>query len=239
MKKTVLITGASRGIGKATAELFATNGYNVIVNYNNSESKAFELCKRINATPIKANIANHDDISEMFSYINKNFGGVDILVNNASISIYGLVTDFTEADIKNLFDINVFGTMLCTKEALPHMIHNKFGKIINVSSMWGITGASCEVYYSSSKASIIGYTKALAKEVAPSGINVNCVAPGVVQTDMIKSFGESDLKILCEETPLGRIATPSEIAQTILFLASDNSTFITGEVINVNGGYLI
>ncbi len=237
--KTVLITGASRGIGAAVAREFAQNGYRVIINYNKSKEKALLLAEEIGALAIYADVSKSEEVKKMFEEIEKKYGGVDVLINNAGISQIKLFSDITEQDWDEMFSINVKGMFNCTKSALPYMIHKKCGKIINVSSMWGIAGASCEVHYSASKASVIGFTKALAKELAPSGICVNCVAPGVISTDMCSDLTDEDMQLLKEETPLGRIGKSEEVAKAILFLASGESDFITGQVLNINGGMVI
>lgn len=244
MKKTVLITGASHGIGKATAILFARQNYNVAINYNQSELESKLLASELvsqgfNVIAIKADVSQRNQVNDMFQTINKVFGTVHILVNNAGVSLQKLFTETTKTEWNNVFKVNVDGTFNCCQIALKDMIKNHFGKIINVSSIWGITGASCEVAYSASKAAIIGLTKALAKEVGPSGINVNAVAPGIIDTKMNKNIDPDILNALKEETPLCTIGTCEDIAETILFLASENSKFITGQVISPNGGFVI
>ena len=241
--KTVLITGSARGIGAATAALFADSGYNVVINYNTSETEALSLCSALEAKgcktiAVKADVSKTDEVDFLFSKAKEAFGGVDVLVNNAGIAQQKLFTDITMQDYDRMFDCNVKSVFNCCQKALPYMIHNKYGRIINISSMWGITGASCEVHYSASKAAVIGMTKALAREVAPSGITVNCIAPGVIDTPMNKGFDEETMEALKEETPVGRIGTPEEIAKTILFFADDNSGFITGQVLGVDGGFI-
>ena len=242
--KTALITGASRGIGAKTAEALAENGYSVIINYNKSEKEAFALCERISskgnsAFTVHADLAKSSEIAKMFEYINKTAGGVDLLVNNAGVSHIGLFTDVSEEEYDRIFDINMKSVFLCSKLCVPNMINKKCGKIINISSMWGITGASCEAVYSASKAAVIGFTKALAKELAPSGITVNCIAPGVIETDMNKNLSEEDLNALKEEIPLGRLGKAEDIANTVLFLASPAASYITGQVISADGGIVI
>lgn len=242
--KTVLITGASRGIGREIARQFALENYNVIINYNKSEDKALALLAEIGsiggtAIAVKADVSSKNEVKNMLEIINEQFGGVDVLVNNAAIASQTLFTDITEAEWDRIFDVNVKGAFNCTQAVLPKMIHNKSGKIINISSIWGITGASCEVHYSATKAALIGFTKSLAKEVGPSGITVNCVAPGVIDTEMNSNLSQETLDSLKEETPLGILGTPKDIANTILFLASDKANFITGQVISPNGGFLI
>jgi len=237
--KTVLITGATRGIGEAAARLFIEKDYRVCINYQKSKEKAEKLKKELDAFAFCADVSQKNEVDKMFAEINKRFGGVDILINNAGIAQFKLFSDISEDEWDRMFDVNVKGMFNCTQAALPYMIHNKCGKIINVSSMWGITGASCEVHYSASKAAVIGFTKALAKELGPSGICVNCVAPGVIKTDMCAEFSEEDLTALADETPIGRLGTPEDVAKTIMFLASEDSDFITGQVISPNGGFVI
>ena len=227
-KKTVLITGASRGIGCETAKLFYENDYNVVINYKNSKEKAEKLASELPGTlAVYADVSNPNDVNAMFEKANQVFGGIDVLVNNAAISHTDVFGDVTYDRWREIFATNVDGVFNCTKAALPHMINQKYGKIINISSIWGLTGASCEVAYSTTKAAIIGFTKALAKELGPSNICVNCVAPGLIDTDMNKNIDEEILKQLIEETPLEKIGTPRDIANSILYLASDLSDFIT------------
>ena len=244
MKKTVLITGASRGIGAATAYCFAKEGYNVVVNYNKSKEKAEKLVSELteqgfSAACIQADVSDGLQVNAMVDKINSRFGGVDVLVNNAAVAQIKLFSDITPDDWDNIFNVNVKGMFNCTKAVLPYMIHQKHGKIVNISSIWGITGASCEVHYSASKAAVIGLTKALAKELGPSGIQVNCVAPGVVNTDMNAELSKEDIEQIADETPLGVIGNASDIANTVCFLASDKADFITGQVISPNGGLVI
>ncbi len=244
MKKTVLITGASRGIGAATAYCFAKEGYNVVVNYNKSREKAEKLVSELtnqgfSAACIQADVSDGLQVNAMVDKINSRFGGVDVLVNNAAVAQIKLFSDITSDDWDNIFNVNVKGMFNCTKAVLPYMIHQKHGKIVNISSIWGITGASCEVHYSASKAAVIGLTKALAKELGPSGIQVNCVAPGVVNTDMNAELSKEDIEQIADETPLGVIGNASDIANTVCFLASDKADFITGQVISPNGGLVI
>ncbi len=237
--KNVLITGGSRGIGKALVYEFSKKGYRVFLNYNSSKKEAEQISADTGAVIVKADISKSDEVNKMADYIHDNYGRIDILINNAGIAEQKLFTDISENDWDRMFDINIKGMFLVTKEFVSDMIYKKSGKIINISSMWGITGASCEVHYSASKSAVIGFTKALAKELGPSNICVNCIAPGVIETEMNKYLSKEDFDVLCEETPLERIGKPEEVAKTALFLANDDSSFITGQVINVDGGYII
>ena len=240
--KTVLITGASRGIGRETAKKFSEKGYNVAINYNKSKEAAESLCKELKAVGGMAEIfcADVSDVAQvenMVAEITQKFGGIDILVNNAGIAPkQGLFTDFSAEDAKMVFETNVFGMMNCARAVVPYMVRKKYGKIVNISSIWGICGGSCEVIYSSAKAAVIGFTKALAKELAPSSINVNCVAPGMIATDMNSHLSAEDMEAFCNEIPLGRVGSVSDVAESILFLASDEASYITGQVLSVDGG---
>lgn len=244
MKKTVLITGSSRGIGRDMAKLFAENGYQVVINYLYSEKEAKALEQELNsrgyaAFAVRANVANRLEAERMFRLAEEKFGPVDILINNAGIAQQKLFTEIKEYEWNMMFDTNVKGMFHCTQIALKGMIRRQAGKIINISSMWGTTGASCEVHYSASKAAVIGFTKALAKEVGPSHINVNCIAPGVIDTQMNAALGEEVLQMLREETPLGLLGRGEDIAELALFLASEKSDFITGQIITADGGMTI
>lgn len=238
---TFLITGASRGIGAEIAREAHSLGHNVVINYKNSRESAENLAKSLGerATAIKADVSVKDEVDTMFGKAEDLFGGVDVLVNNAGVSSFGVIQDISEAEWDRVFDTNVKGAFLCTKAALGHMIRNHGGVIVNISSMWGLVGASCEVHYSASKAALIGMTKALAKELGPSGIRVNCVAPGVIDTDMNRMLTAETVAELCEETPLGKIGEPSDVAAAVMFLASDGGKFITGQIISPNGGIVI
>ena len=236
--RSVLITGGSRGIGKAMVELFAKNGYNVAFTYKNSKSEALELEKNTGALAIKANSESEEEIAEAIKSAAAKNGDIDVLINNAAVSSVSLITDVTLEEWNRIMNTSVTGAFLYSKGVLPKMINKKYGRIINITSMWGIVGASCEVHYSTAKAALIGFTKALAKEVGPSGITVNAIAPGVVRTDMNSAFSDEDIKALSDETPLGRIAEPEEIAKAALYLASDDASFITGDVMNISGGFI-
>jgi 3-oxoacyl-[acyl-carrier protein] reductase len=244
MSKTVLVTGSSRGIGRATAIAFAKEGWNVVINYNRSRVQAEQLEDEIirhggKVAIAGCDVANRKQVDNMVRKAYKAFGKIDVLVNNAGIAQQKLFTDITVGEWDEMFDVNVKGMFNCCQAVLPKMISDKQGKIISVSSMWGITGGSCEVHYSAAKAAIIGFTRALAKEVGPSGITVNCVAPGVIATDMNGNLSIEDLDALKKETPLERIGMPEDIANAIMFLASEKADFITGQVIGPNGGILI
>ncbi len=243
-KKTVIVTGASKGIGADIAIHFAERGYNVVINYNSSAPAALLLQRSLAANGYsvmahKANVANKLEVDLMIKEAIYKFGSVDILVNNAGISHQEVFTEISEFDWNNIIDVNLKGVFNCCQSVLPTMIENKCGKIINISSMWGITGASCEVHYSAAKAGVIGLTKALAKEVGPSGITVNCVAPGLIDTQMNANLSIDDVKDFTEKLPISRIGTTSEIAKTVFFLASDGADYITGQTIAVDGGMTI
>ncbi len=242
MKKTVIITGGSKGIGAATAEEFAKFGYNLVINYNKSKEKALNLLKKVcsmgcRAIAVQADVSKFSESEFLINKALEEFGNIDILVNNAGIAEQKLFTDILEEDWRKMFDVNIHGMFNCTKPTVQHMVKNHSGKIINVSSVWGITGASCEVHYSASKAAVIGFTKALAKELGPSGIQVNCVAPGIIETDMNANLQKLEIQELIDKTPSGRFGEAADIAKSILFLASQDSDFITGQVLGVNGGF--
>jgi 3-oxoacyl-[acyl-carrier protein] reductase len=244
LKNTVIITGASRGIGKACSLEFANAGYNVIINFNKSQAEAEKIFEKIrdsggSAEIIKADVASFEGCRNLFKRSIEIFGKVEVLVNNAGTPLRKLFQDVTESEWKDLFNLNVGGVFNLSKFAVEHMVKNKKGKIINISSVWGLTGASLEVHYSASKAALIGFTKALAKELAPSGIQVNCVAPGVINTEMIADLTPNEISVLSSEIPLGRLGTPREIARMVLFLAGPESDYITGQVISPNGGIVV
>ncbi len=241
---TVLITGAATGIGRAAALLFAADGYNVAVHYNKSEKEALALCEQIaaqggRAVAVRADVADAAQVNAMTRRVIDVFGRIDMLVNNAGIAQTKLFTDLTANDWDTMFDVNVKGVFHCCQTVLPGMISRKAGCIVNVSSIWGMVGASCEVPYSAAKAAVIGLTKALAKELGPSNIRVNCVAPGVIETRMIDGLDDEARAALKDDTPLCRLGTAEDAAQAIRFLASENASFMTGQVLSPNGGFVI
>ena len=243
-KKVALITGASRGIGREIARLFAMNNYNVVINYNKSEREANELLQELtnegyNARIFKADISNINEANALVNYTIGQFERIDVLVNNAGISRFNTFTEISIEEWHEVMNVNLNGVFYVTKRALQYMIPEHEGKIINISSMWGLVGASNEVHYSTSKAALIGMTKALAKELGPSNIQVNAIAPGVIETDMLNEIDEETLEYLKYETPLMRIGKPIDIAKCALFLASEGGDFITGQVISSNGGFVI
>lgn len=241
--KTVIVTGASGGIGSAVASRFALNGYNVIINYNKSEEAATALCSQLaekgaSVRIFRADVSDSAQANALADFAEREFGSADILINNAGTAQQKLFTDITDEDFDRMFNVNVKGVFNCCRAVLPCMIHNKYGRIINISSMWGVCGASCEVHYSASKAAVIGLTKALAKEVGPSGITVNCIAPGLIDTKMNGNLDEETIKTLCDETPVSRIGTPDDVADAVFYLAGDGASFITGQILGVDGGFI-
>lgn len=238
--KAALVTGGARGIGKAIAIALSNAGYCVAINYLNSSEAAEELARSLpNSIAVRGDVSNQSEVADMVKEAEKSFGKIDLLVNNAGIAWQGLITDMTADEFDRIYEVNLKGVFLPSRAVLPGMIQRKSGRIVCISSIWGITGASCEVAYSAMKAGVIGFTKALAKEVAPSGITVNCVAPGVTATDMCASLSQDTLDILKEETPLGMIGTPEDTAAAVVYLASEQASFVTGQVISPNGGMVI
>lgn len=242
-----LITGASRGIGRAIAKAFALAGYQTVIHYHRRQDQALTLQAELEQAGVpadrlllvQADVASAAEVEAMLAAVFARFGKVDVLVNNAGIAGQNLFTDLTEAEWDHIFAVNVKGVFLCSKGVLPGMISRKSGQIINIASIWGMVGASCEVDYSASKGAVIALTKALAKEVGPSGIRVNCIAPGVIATEMNAGLSQTDLAALQDATPLETIGTPEDIAALALFLASPGGRFITGQVISPNGGFVI
>lgn len=238
--KTVLVTGGSRGIGHAIVEKFAKAGYNVILNYSKSEEAAYKMSQEYpNVKIYKADISNKKEVNQMVEFAYDEFKKIDILINNAGISSTGLIQDLKEEELNRLFSVNVNGTIFASQAVLPDMISRHEGKIINISSVWGMVGASNEVAYSASKAAIIGFTKALAKEVGPSNIRVNCVAPGIIMTDMVSDYTVEEFDQIRSNIPLDRIGSTSDVANVVFFLASDEADYLTGQVISPNGGWVI
>ena len=242
--KYALITGGSRGIGAAAARLFARRGWGVAVNYNRSEAQAEALARELSglgvpAMAVCADVADSAQVAGMVDNVLEKFCQVDILVCSAGVSHVGLISQIDEDEWRRLFAVNVDGVHHCCRAVLPHMLGKKSGSIVTVSSMWGQVGASCEAAYSAAKGAVIAYTKALAKELGPSSIRVNCVAPGVIDTEMNAHLSPDDLAALAGETPLGRIGTPEEAAAAIAFLASDEASFFTGQVLSPNGGLVV
>ena len=236
--RTVLISGGDRGIGAAAARAFAAAGYQVAVLYHQNAAAAAALEQQLpGCIAIQCDVASRASCELAFHAVEQAMGRVDVLVCNAGIARQGLLTDFTPEDWRRMMAVNLDGTFYCCRSVLPSMIHRHSGSIITTSSIWGLTGASCEVPYSAAKAGIIGLTKALAKEVGPSGIRVNCIAPGVVDTEMNGALGQEVMDQLREETPLCTIGTPQQIAQVSLFLAGEQASFVTGQVISPNGGF--
>lgn len=242
MSKVVLVTGGSRGIGAAIVQILARKGYTIILNYNKSEEKAKEIQNKlkeenINIDIYQADITNHIEVTKMINFCIEKYHKIDVLVNNAGISQTKLFTDITDNEWDNMLQTNLTSAFYCTKDCLPCMIHNKSGLIINISSIWGLVGASCETHYSVAKAGLDAMTKSLAKELGPSGIRVNSIAPGIIDTDMNKHLSEEEIASIMEEIPLGKIGSPNSIAKCVEWLIEDDYT--TGQVISINGGWII
>ena len=244
MAKTILITGGSRGIGRACVELFARKGWRVVFLCRTREDAAKTLADKLRAEGCDTeyflcDVSDRTRVNEVVGEILRRCHRIDALVNNAAISQIKLFTDLTPEDWRRMFAVNVDGVFNCTQAVLSGMISEKRGAIVNISSMWGQVGASCEVAYSAAKAAVIGLTKALAKEVGPSGVRVNCVCPGVIDTDMNAALDEETRAALIDETPLERIGTPEDVARAVAYLCSEEASFITGQILGVNGGMVI
>ncbi len=244
MKKTAIVTGASRGIGAATASLLARSGWRVALGCHTNLSLAQELCaalelEGLEVFPVQGDVSRVEDAREMARLTLERWGRIDLLVNNAGIAQQKLFTDITQEDWDRMFAVNVRSLYACCQAVVPHMVREHRGSIVNIASIWGEVGASCEVHYSASKAAVIGFTKALAKELGPSGIRVNCVSPGVIATDMNAALSPETMAELQDETPLGTIGTPEEVARAVAWLAGDEASFVTGQVLGVNGGFVI
>lgn len=240
---TVLITGASRGIGAAVAERFATVGMNLVLHYREAHEAANEVARRCTLLGAKvmtvaADIGNRDEVLQMKEKMESRGFIPDILVNNAGISHYGLFSETQEEEWDRIIDVNLKGVYLCTQAFMDSMVRRKYGRIINVSSIWGLTGASCEVAYSAAKGGVNAMTKALAKELAPSGVTVNAVAPGPVDTDMMAGFTAEERTAIEGDIPAGRLGRPDEIASLVYYLSLPESGYITGQIISANGGWV-
>ena len=244
MNQVAMVTGASRGIGRETARQLAAKGWRVMIHFHKSEAQARGLCQELaglgaDVSLFGADLSDPAKAQQLVDAALERFGRIDLLVNNAGIAQQKLFTDLTDEDWLTMLHTDLSSVFYCCRAALPHMIRRKSGKIINFSSIWGIAGASCEVHYSAAKAGVIGLTKALAKEVGPSGIQVNCIAPGVIATEMNSHLTPETLEALREETPLERMGTPGDVARCVLFLAGDGGDFITGQILSPNGGIVI
>ena len=244
MRRVALITGGSRGIGAACVRLFAERGYAVVFVYRQRKDAADALVEELlgrglDVSCVRCDVSDVRQVKASVAELLRLHHHIDVLVNNAGVARMGLLTDLSEADWHTVFDTNIGGVFHVTQAVLPGMISRQSGSIVNLSSMWGETGASCEVAYSAAKAAVIGFTRALAKEVGPSGVRVNCVSPGLIDTDMNAELDEAALRALADETPLSRAGTAEEVAQAVLYLAGDGASFITGQVLGVSGGLQI
>lgn len=239
-----VVTGASGGIGAEIAKRLAQDGFSVALIYNRNAEKAQKTADEItlsggSAKTYKCDVRDSSEITSAIEAIERDFGEISVLVNNAGISEQKLLTDITDSDWENMISTNLSGAFYFCRAVLSYFVHRKSGRIINISSMWGETGGSCEVHYSAAKAGLIGLTKALAKEVAPSGITVNAVSPGVINTEMVTKLGKDTVDMLREEIPVMRLGTPEDVANAVSFLADDRASYITGQIISVNGGIVI
>ena len=238
-QKVVLITGGSRGIGAATARRFAAGGCKVVINYHRSQAQAEALAAEIGGWAVQADVADPVQVGRMVDNVLDKFCQLDILICNAGVAWTGLLCDMTDTDYRRVLGTDLDGVFYCCRAAYRHMVHRKYGRILTISSMWGRSGASCEAAYSAAKAGVIGLTKALAQELGPSGVTVNCLAPGVIDTQMNCALSAGDLHTLAEETPVGHLGTAEDVARAALFLASPQAGFITGQVLGVDGGFLL
>ena len=235
----ILISGGARGIGAACVRKFASDGHSVAFIYRSAHEAAKRLADECGAVAICADISRPNEAREAVAKAIEALGGIDVLVNNAGIAQIKMFCDITDEDLANMLNTNLSSAFYITRAALPSMVSQKWGRIINIGSMWGKVGASCEVHYSASKAGLRGMTMALAKELGPSNITVNAVEPGVIATDMNASLDQETLRELCDETPLCRIGKPEDVANLVGFLASEEASFITGQIIGVDGGFAV
>ena len=244
MRRSALVTGASRGIGRAVAAVLAREGWAVCVNYLERRDAAESLVRELRAQgraamAFQADIADRESADACVRAASEELGPVELLVNNAGVSHQGLFQDVDDALWDRLLAVNLTGARNAAQAVLPHMLEEKRGCIVNISSIWGLRGASCEVAYACTKAALVGLTRSLALELAPSGIRVNCVAPGCIETDMVRALGPETRAMLVEETPLGRLGTPEDIAEAVAFLASERASFLTGQVLTADGGFVV
>lgn len=240
MKKTIIVTGASRGIGAAIVKMLAKEDYNIVLNYNKSEEIAKKMQEEFtkqgkNVEIFKADVSKREEVKKLIEFTINKFKKIDVLINNAGISQTRLFTDITDEDWNNMLNVNLNSVFYMTQEIVPYMIHEKEGCIINISSIWGITGAACETHYSVAKAGVDAMTKSLAKELGPSNIRVNSIAPGIIDTDMNKYLSDEDLANIEDEIPLGKVGNPETVAKCVKWLIEDDYT--TGQIIGINGGW--
>lgn len=243
MKGTALITGASRGIGRSIAKVLARDGYNIALNYKENNAAANTVMEEIREIApdsihkkYKADVADITEVGDMVQKIHEDMGEIQVLINNAGIANSGLIQDITPSQWNEMFEVNIGGMYHTIHEILPEMISRKKGEIINIASVWGIVGASMETHYSASKGAVIAFTKALAKEVAPSGIRVNAIAPGAIDTDMLRQLPEETVDEVIEETPFARLGSAEDVSEMVSFMVSEKSSFMTGQIISPNGG---
>ena len=241
--RTAVVTGGATGIGAAAVQLLCERGFRTAIIYHTSEEKAFALSsflvsKGYDSFAAQADVSDPAQVQKMVQEVLAHSSSIDVLVNNAGVDHWRLFDTVTDEEWRRVIDTDLSGAFYCCREVLPHMLHQKYGRIVNIASMWGQTGASCEGVYSAAKAGVIGLTKALARETALSGVTVNCVSPGAIGTDMMKRFSAEEAAAFCEEIPMGRLGTPREVAQAIAFFASEESSYITGQVLGVNGGFV-